>query len=48
MLRRAKPSYKEEIMEQQPTWAEGRTTRRSIMIRGAAVGAGATAAVLCF
>ena len=31
-------------MEQQPTWAEGRTTRRSIMIRGAAVGAGATAA----
>ena len=44
MLRRAKPSYKEEIMEQQPTWAEGRTTRRSIMIRGAAVGAGATAA----
>ena len=31
-------------MEQQSTWAEGRETRRSIMIRGAAVGVGATAA----
>jgi len=32
------PSYKEEIMEQQPAQAEG-TTRRSLLVRGAAVGA---------
>ena len=33
------PSYKEEIMEQQANQAEGTTTRRSLLVRGAAVGA---------